>query len=97
MDLSGEHCFPSGKLFKLTSVPEPFQVRFEIGDPVSHHRRPRVLVSGIQCLLFKSLNACNNLSSKPLDSRSKAYGNDGEEVQWRQHSAFGSYNRLTTV
>lgn len=34
--------------------------------------------SGIQCLLFKSLNASNNLGSKPLDSRSKSYGNDGD-------------------
>ena len=33
MDLSGEHYFPSGKLFKLTLVLEPFRMRFEIGNP----------------------------------------------------------------
>ena len=30
---SGEHYFPSGKLFKLTLVLEPFRMRFEIGNP----------------------------------------------------------------
>ena len=35
MWLSGEHLFPSGKLFKLTIVLEAFRMRFEIGDPVS--------------------------------------------------------------
>ena len=32
---SGEHYFPSGKFFKLTSVLEPFRMRFEIGEPVA--------------------------------------------------------------
>ena len=35
MLVSGEHYFPSGKLFKLTLVLEPFRMRFEVGDPAS--------------------------------------------------------------
>ena len=66
-------------------------------DPVSHHRRPRVLKSGIQCLWIIAITEF--MDTKPQDPRFPigAFGTEGEEVQWRQHSAFGSYNRLTTV
>ena len=34
MGLSGEHLFPSGKLFKLTIVLELFRMRFEMPGPM---------------------------------------------------------------
>ena len=53
--------FPSGKLFKLTIVLEPFRMRFEMPE---------------QRLWAKSSKACQGLNLKTLDPGSSAYRDD---------------------
>ena len=67
------YCFPSGKLIKLTLVPEPFRVRFEIGVSVS--------LDLVYDRFYKTL-------TKAAGFPIHALGNDGELGQCRVECVF---------